>query len=80
VVVPFKPRARDKPKSDEPLPSISEQMQRQIEADQTDIKKQLKHAQQQLALTNVYPGRKVATRSNIIDETKHASIDLLDDL
>ena len=70
--------ARDK--TNEELPSISDEMQRQIEADQTDIKKQLKHAQQQLALTNVYPGRKVATRSNIIDETKHASIDLLDDL
>jgi hypothetical protein len=52
--LPFK--SRDKP--DEELPSISNEMQRQIEADQKDIRKQLKHAQQQLDLTNVYPGRK----------------------
>jgi hypothetical protein len=32
-------------------------MQRETEADQKDIKKQLKHAQQQLDLTNTYPGR-----------------------
>ena len=47
---------RDKP--NEELPSISEEMQRQSEADQKDISKQLKHAQQQLDLTNGYPGRK----------------------
>ena len=52
--LPFK--ARDKP--DKPLPSIGEQMQRQAEAEQSNIKKQLAHAQQQLSLTNVYPGRK----------------------
>ena len=52
--LPFK--SRDKP--DEKLPSISAEMQRQIEADQKDIKKQLKHAQQQLDLTKTYPGRK----------------------
>jgi hypothetical protein len=34
--------ARDKP--DEELPSISDEMQRQTEADQKDIKRQLKHA------------------------------------
>ena len=51
--IPFK--SRDKP---EELPSISDEMQRQIEADQKDIKKQLRHAQQQLDLTNVYPGRR----------------------
>lgn len=39
-------KARDKPNED--LPSISEEIQRQIEPDQADIKKQLKHAQQQL--------------------------------
>ena len=54
--IPFK--SRDKPKPDEPLPSISAEMRKQAEADQKDIKKQLKHAQQQLDLTNVYPGRK----------------------
>ena len=32
-------------------------MQRQTEADQKDISKQIKHANEQLALTNVYPGR-----------------------
>jgi hypothetical protein len=30
----------------------------QTKADQKDIKNQLKHAQQQLDLTNAYPGRK----------------------
>jgi hypothetical protein len=50
---PFK---RDK--SAEELPSISGEIQRQIEVDQTDIKKQLKHAQQQLDLTKTYFGRK----------------------
>ena len=45
VSLPFK--SRDKPKPSGPLPSISEEIQRQIEADQKDIKKQLKHAQQQ---------------------------------
>ena len=49
--IPFK--SRDKPKPDEPLPSISAEMRKQAEADQKDIKKQLKHAQQQLDLTNV---------------------------
>ena len=57
--LPFK--SRDKP--NEEFPSISDEMQRQIEADQKDIKKQLKHAQQQLDLTNVYPGRRGDTRS-----------------
>ena len=42
--LPFNPRARGKPKPDKPLPSITEEVQRQIEADQKDIKKQLKHA------------------------------------
>ena len=42
--LPFK--SRDKP--NEELPSISDEMQQQIEADQKDIKKQLQHAQQQL--------------------------------
>ena len=52
--LPFRPR--DKPKPDEPLP-------RQIEADQKDVKKQLKHAQQQLDLSKVYPGRRGDTGS-----------------
>ena len=58
--LPYK--SRDKP--DEQLPSIAEEMQRQTEADQKDIKKQLKHAQQQLDLNTAYPGRKGDTRSN----------------
>jgi hypothetical protein len=57
--LPFK--SRDKP--DKELPSVSAEIQRQIEADQKDIKKQLKHAQQQLDLTNVYPGRRGDTQS-----------------
>jgi hypothetical protein len=57
--IPFKPR--DKP--DEQLPSIAEEMQRQSEADQKDIKKQLKHANEQLALTNVYPDRRGGSQS-----------------
>ena len=56
--LPFK--SRDKP--DEQLPSIAEEMQKQAEAEQSNIKKQLEHAQQQLDLTNVYPGRKGNTR------------------
>ena len=57
--LPFKPR--DKP--DKPLPSITEEIQRQIEADQKDIRKQLEHAQQQLNLSKVYPGRRGHPRS-----------------
>jgi hypothetical protein len=53
--LPFK--SRDKPKPNKELPSISAEIQRQIEADQTDIKKQLKHAQEQLDLTKSYPDR-----------------------
>jgi len=52
--LPFK--SHDKP--DKPLPSITDEVQRQIEADQKDIRKQLRHAQEQLDLTNVYPDRK----------------------
>jgi hypothetical protein len=51
--LPFK--SRDKP--NEELPSISEEMQRQAEAEQSNIKKQLAHAEQQIALTKSYPGR-----------------------
>jgi hypothetical protein len=54
-------KSRDKP--NEELPSITEEVQRQTEADQKDIKKQLKHANEQLALTNVYPGRRGGSRS-----------------
>jgi hypothetical protein len=53
--LPFK--SRDKPKPDKPLPSITKEVQRQIEAEQKDIRQQLKHAQEQLDLTKVYPGR-----------------------
>jgi hypothetical protein len=67
--VPFKPRA----KPNEELPSISDEMQRQTEADQKDIKRQLEHAQQQLDLTKSYPDREWSmpeirrgdTRSNV---------------
>jgi hypothetical protein len=52
--LPIKPR--DKPR--EELPSITDEIQWQTEADQSDIKKQLRHANEQLALTNVYPGRR----------------------
>jgi len=58
---PFK--SRDKPKPNDPLPSISEEIQQQIEADQKDVKKQLKHANEQLALTNLYPGHRGDIRS-----------------
>ena len=56
--LPFK--SRDKP--DEQLPSIAEEMQKQAEADQKDIKKHLEHAQQQIDLTKKYPGRRGDTR------------------
>ena len=55
VSSPVSRKPRDK--LNEALPSITEEMQRQIEANQKDIKKHLKHAQQQLDLTNAYPGR-----------------------
>jgi len=48
-------KPRDEP--NEELPSISDEIQRQTEADQKDIKKQLQHTRQQLDLANVYPGR-----------------------
>jgi len=57
--LPFK--SRDKP--DEELPSITEEIQRQQEAEQSNIKKQLEHAQQQIDLTKSYPGRRGDTRS-----------------
>ena len=57
--LPFK--SRDKP--DEQLPSIAEEMQKQAEAEQSNIKKQLEHAQQQIDLTKSYPGRRGGTRS-----------------
>jgi hypothetical protein len=57
--LPFK--SRDKP--DEELPSISTEMQRQQEAEQNNIKKQLEHAQQQLDLIKTYPGRRSDTQS-----------------
>jgi hypothetical protein len=57
--LPFK--SRDKP--DEQLPSITDEMQKQAEAEQSNIKKQLEHAQQQIDLTKAYPGRRGDTRS-----------------
>jgi len=45
---------RDKP--NEELPSISEQIQKD-QANQSSIDKQLKHANEQIALTRAYPGR-----------------------
>ena len=59
--IPYKPR--DKPKPAEQLPSISEEMQKQAEAEQSNIRKQLEHAQQQIDLTKAYPGRRGDTRS-----------------
>ena len=50
--LPFKPR--DKP---EDLPSITEEIQRQNEAEHADIRKQLRHAEEQIALTRQYPRR-----------------------
>jgi hypothetical protein len=59
--LPYKPR--NKPTPNEQLPSISDEMQRQIEAEQSNIRKQLAHAQQQINLTKAYPGRRGDTRS-----------------
>ena len=59
--LPFK--SRDKPLPNEQLPSISDEMQKRAEAEQSNIKKQLEHAQQQLDLTRAYPGRGGDTRS-----------------
>jgi len=63
VVVRLPYKSRDKPLPNERLPSIGDEMQKQAEAEQSNIKKQLKHAQQQLDLTKVYPGRRATTRS-----------------
>ena len=59
--IPFK--SRDKPKPNEQLPSISDEMQKRSKAEQSNIRKQLEHAQQQIDLTKAYPGRKGDTRS-----------------
>jgi hypothetical protein len=59
--LPYKPR--DKPKPNEQFPSIGDEMQKQAEADQSNIKKQLEHAQQQIDLTKSYPGRRDNSRS-----------------
>ena len=59
--LPYK--SRDKPLPNEQLPSITEEMQKQAEAEQSDIRKQLAHAQQQIDLTKDYPGRRGDTRS-----------------
>jgi hypothetical protein len=53
--IPYK--QRDKPPPNEQLPNISEEMEKQSEAEQSNIKKQLEHAQQQIELTKKYPGR-----------------------
>jgi hypothetical protein len=59
--IPYK--QRDKPTPNEQLPSISAEMGKRAEAEQSNIKKQLEHAQQQIDLTKVYPGRRGDTRS-----------------
>ena len=53
--IPYK--QRDKPTPNEQLPSITDEMQKQDEAEQSNIRKQLAHARQQIALTKSYPGR-----------------------
>jgi hypothetical protein len=64
---------RDKPPPNEQLPSISAEMQKRAEAEQSNIRKQLAHAQQQLDLTNVYPGRRSDTRSNNLSTRQNMS-------
>jgi hypothetical protein len=46
--------------------AITKEIHRQNEQEQADIRKQLKHAQQHLDLTNVYPGRKGRHLVNLI--------------
>ena len=58
--LPFK--SRDKP--DEELPSITEEIQRQQEAEQSDIKKQLEHAQQQIDLKHIQVARAIPGQPN----------------
>lgn len=51
MTIPFK--SRGKPKPDEPLPSLTpEEME-----PQQSVAEQLRHAQEQIALTRAYPGR-----------------------
>jgi hypothetical protein len=47
--IPYK--SGDKPPPNERLPSITDEMQKRAEAGQSNIKKQLEHAQQQIDLT-----------------------------
>ena len=63
MVAPTPYKSRDKPLPNEQLPSISDEMQKRAEAEQSNIKKQLEHAQQQIDLTKAYPARKGDTRS-----------------
>ena len=63
MVAPTPQKSRDKPTPNEQLPSISEEMQKRAEAEQSNIKKQLAHAQQQVDLTKKYPCRTGDTRS-----------------
>jgi hypothetical protein len=63
VVAPTPYKSRDKSLPNEQLPSIAEEMQKRAEPNQSNIKKQLEHAQQQLDLTKTYPGRRGDTRS-----------------
>jgi len=63
VVAPTPYKSRDKPLPTEQLPSIGDEMQKRAEAEQSDIRKQLAHAQQQIDLTKAYPGRKGDHRS-----------------
>jgi hypothetical protein len=58
--IPYK--QRDKCPPNEQLPNISQEMQKRAEAEQSNIRKQLAHAQQQIDLTKAYPGRMGDTR------------------
>jgi hypothetical protein len=59
--IPYK--QRDKPTPNGQFPSITGEMKKRAEAEHSNIKKQLEHAQQLLDLTTVYPGRRGDTRS-----------------
>ena len=72
VRLPYK--SRDKPLPNESLPSISEEMQKRAEAEQSNIRKQLEHAQQQIDLTKSYPSRRGDTRSTYLLSTFHSSL------
>jgi hypothetical protein len=63
-------KSRDKPKPREPLPSVPPD---KVEVRQS-VADELRHAQEQIALTRTYSGRRGDTRSTELLSTLHSSL------